>query len=34
MPVFHYLSSYNLWSKKAFTPIRDFASMNMNTQVI
>ena len=26
--------SHNLWSKKAFAPIRDFALMSMNTQII
>ena len=26
--------SHNLRSKKAFAPIRDFAPMSMNTQVI
>lgn len=34
MSVFHYLSSHNLRSKKAFALIRDFASMSMNTQII
>lgn len=26
--------SHSLWSKKAFAPIRDFALMSVNTQVI